>query len=60
VFVARHLGVGERFLAAYQWNLQGVSQMLESQPVRQLGASVPLWDALLATVEMRLVARARG
>jgi hypothetical protein len=60
VFVERHLASWERFLAASQWDRQGVSHTLVSHLVQQLGASVDLWDALLAAVDTTLIAKVRG
>jgi hypothetical protein len=60
VFVDRHLASWERFLAEAQWDLQGVIQTLVSHLVQQLGASVYLWDALLAAVDTTLIAKVRG
>jgi DDE superfamily endonuclease len=60
VFVERHLASWERFLAEAQWDLRGVSQRLVTQLLQQLGASLCLWDALLATVDTTLIPKVRG
>jgi hypothetical protein len=60
VFVDRHLASWERFLAVYQWDLRRVHQRLVTQLLQELGASMYLWDALLAAVDTTLVAKVRG
>jgi hypothetical protein len=60
VFVERHLASWERFLAESHWDLRGVSHTLVTRLVQQLGASVYLWDALLAAVDTTLIAKVRG
>ena len=60
VFVDRHLSSWERFLAESHWDLRGVSQTLVTHLLQQLGASVYLWDALLAAVDTTLIPKVRG
>jgi hypothetical protein len=60
VFVERHLASWERFLAAAQWDLRGVSQTLVTQLLQQLGDRLYLWDALLVAVDTTLIPKLRG
>ena len=60
VFVDRHLASWERCLAVYQWELRTVHQRLVTQLLQDLGASMSLWEALLAAVDTTLVAKVRG